>query len=156
MYSKPAVDKTAPLFRGNPYYANRICSLPMAHTTIFNKIKWKLSNCASPKCSCGDEDNAYHSFFAAKFLPSVQINLAPLTSSTIPTAKFGKNSSIPAKNSKNLTRDNSTSTNCCSPHLKTKPKFTAKRNLHNLLFIYLIQEAFLKSNIVFLWKKASN
>ena len=35
----------------------------MANTTIFNEINWKLGKCSSPKCSCGDEDNAYHYFF---------------------------------------------------------------------------------------------
>ena len=72
IHSKPAVGKPCPLIRGNPYYANCNCSLLMANTTIFNEIRWKLSECASPKCSYGDGDNAYHYFFVCSKFSAIR------------------------------------------------------------------------------------
>ena len=73
IHSKPTVGKPCPLIRGNPYYAKRNYSLLMASTT-FNEINCKLSKCASPKCSCGNEDNAYHYFFVCSKFSAIRPN----------------------------------------------------------------------------------
>ena len=96
----------------------------MANTTISEEIKWKLSKSASRRAHVAMKTtHTTISLTAAKVLPSVQIELSSLTSSTIPTAKSGRIHQFQQKNSKKFTRDMFISTNCCSPMKKNEVQF---------------------------------
>ena len=62
--TKPDCHSKSPPILGNPYLAKRKCSLVFGKSPLFAKLKWRLSQCASPLCMCGSaEENSTHYFF---------------------------------------------------------------------------------------------